>query len=188
MFRAWPPASVRPLLRRINLMTWLDPPDDATIVAIADKGFGLDSVAHVEVRCSVIKLVRAWFPRDVSGANAEADACRTPDQGEVRIWCIAGDISKHRICKLMLGWQGCVECSLSCVRFTAFGRRHAARARHASTRTRTFPLWVVAVVPCTKRCTAARSYLNDCLVRTSACGFSGMPIVTILTTTPACCR
>ncbi|KAF3036256.1 hypothetical protein E8E11_002599 [Didymella keratinophila] len=77
MFRGWPPSSVRSLLRKITLMTWLEPRDNTNIEAIADERLGLDSLAHVEVRCSVVKFVRSWFPRDGNDVNMKVDAWST---------------------------------------------------------------------------------------------------------------
>ena len=77
LFPGWPPSSVRPLLRKIILMTWLKPRDNETIEATADGRFGLDSLAHVEVRCSVVKFVRSWFPGDGSDANTRVNAWLT---------------------------------------------------------------------------------------------------------------
>lgn len=62
MFRDWPPMLVRPLIRNVALMTWLDPGDSATIEAIAEKRFGFENLAYIEVRCSAVNFVRSSFP------------------------------------------------------------------------------------------------------------------------------
>jgi hypothetical protein len=77
MFRGWPPVSVRPLLKRIRLITWLDSGDNATIEAIANKRFGFDSLTYVEVRCSVLKFVRSSVLRERIDVDTKAEDLST---------------------------------------------------------------------------------------------------------------
>ncbi|KZM25654.1 uncharacterized protein EKO05_0003281 [Ascochyta rabiei] len=59
MSRGCPPVSVRPLMRKVKLMIWLEPHDWETVSAIAQKSLGFERLTHVEVRCSVVKFVRS---------------------------------------------------------------------------------------------------------------------------------
>lgn len=61
VFRGFPLMGVRSLVRRIKLLTWLEPGDWQTMDAIAQRGLGFESLTHVEVRCSVVRFVRLFF-------------------------------------------------------------------------------------------------------------------------------
>lgn len=60
MFRNSPPPAIRPFLRRVTLLTWLEPRDWETIDAVAQETLGFEGLTHVEVRCSVVKFVRSF--------------------------------------------------------------------------------------------------------------------------------
>ena len=73
MFRDFPPVSVRPLIRKVTLLTWLELGDRETIEAIADKRLGFQGLAHVNIRCSVTKFVRSLLSAPGTAAHGNAE-------------------------------------------------------------------------------------------------------------------
>ncbi|KAH6633787.1 hypothetical protein C7974DRAFT_471845 [Boeremia exigua] len=73
MFRGFPPVCVRPLIRRVALFTWLEDGDRETIEGVAEKRFGFQGLVHVEIRCSVVRLVRLFLLERGLGADSSAD-------------------------------------------------------------------------------------------------------------------